>query len=130
MFEHLNDILFHKRGDKLDNVDHETDYSPYMINRWVSMYSDETCQLVNATVNWLHPVFETKTEHYKFMTQVLPVYRKRFIQYIKRPKRDDKPDEGEQNVELLADALELSSREVKYLLQQQHERQHRPNNTN
>lgn len=130
MFEHLNDILFHKRGDKLDNVDHETDYNPYMINRWVSMYSDETCQVVNATANWLHPVFETKTEHYKFMTQILPVYKKRFIQYIKRSKQDQDVDRDEQNVDLLANGLELSTREVKYLLEQQHERQHRPNNTN
>ena len=124
MFEHLNDILFHKRGDKLDNVDHETDYSPYMINRWVSMYSDETCDIVNSTVNWMHPVFVTKTEHYNFMSRVLPVYRKRFIQYIKRPKKSDEPDDEEQNVELLANGLELSKREVKYLIEQQHERQH------
>ena len=66
----------------------------------------------------------TKTDHYKFMKQILPVYRKRFIQYIKRPKKDDEPDPDEQNVELLSNALELSRREVKYLLEQQHERQH------
>ena len=124
MFEHLNDILFHKQGDKLDNVDHESEYNMYMINRWISMYSDETCEIVNSTVNWLHPVFETKTDHYKFMQQILPVYRKRFIQYIKRPKKDDEPNEDEQNVELLSNGLELSKREVKYLLEQQHERQH------
>jgi hypothetical protein len=31
---------------------------------------------------------------------------------------------------LLASTLELSTREVKYLAQQQHERKHRSNNTN
>lgn len=130
MFEHLNDILFHKRGDKLDNVDHETDYNPYMINRWVSMYSDEACHVVNNTVNWLYATFDTKTQHYNFLQRVLPAYRQRYIQYIKKHKPPVTPaTDDEQNVVLLSRNLELSETEVKYLLQQQHEHKHRPNNT-
>ncbi len=130
MFEHLNDILFHKRGNSLGNVDNESDYNQYMINRWVSMYSDETANIVNATVNWMYPVLETKQQHYKFLLKVLPSYHKRYIQYIKKHKNEKQQDsEPETNIELLADTLELSTREVKYLLQQ-HELKHRSNNTN
>lgn len=132
MFEHLNDILFHKRGDCLDNVDHESQYNQYMINRWVSMHSPEAAYVVNATVNWLHPVFETKRQHYDFLLKIVPAYKKKYIQYIKKhkDKHDDQSDDVDVNVDLLANTLELSVREVKYLTQQQHERKHRSNNTN
>lgn len=129
MFNHLNDIMFHKRGDQLNNVDHEADYNMYMINRWVSMYSADTCQVVNATVNWLHPVFETKQQHYNFLCKVLPSYRKKYINYIKKHKSDEKQSDEPDNIDLMSRSVELSRREVKYLLQQQHECQHRSNNT-
>lgn len=131
MFDNLNDILFHKRKDRLDNVDNESEYNQYMVNRWVSMHSAEAAHVINATVNWLYPVFEDKQRHYKFLTELLPRYRKKYIQYIKKAKPvSTDADSDESNVDLLADTLELSRREVKYLVQQQNERKHRSNNTN
>ena len=130
MFNHLNDIMFHKRGDQLNNVDHESDYNMFMINRWVSMYSPDTCHVINSTANWLHPVFETKQQHYNFLCKVLPTYRKKYINYIKKHKVDDKEKQEHEDLELMSRAVELSQKEVKYLLQQRHERQHRSNNTN
>lgn len=131
MFTYLNDILFLKKGDSLENVDSESDYNMYMMNRWVSMYSPEVCTFINATVNWLHPIFETKQYHYQFLLKVLPRYRRKFIQYIKKSKEDN-DEEAEKYAELLSTNLELSKREVKYLIEQQknHERQHRPANPN
>ena len=120
MFDHLNDILFNKRGDQLNNVDHETDYSPYMINRWLSMYSDDMCNIINSTVNWLDPVFKSKRDHYKFLLHMIPRSKRKFIKYIKKHKQTepDKPDPDTPDVNILARNLELSVREVKYLLQQ------------
>ena len=120
MFKHLNDILFDKQGDRLSNVDSEEDYSMFMINRWISMYSSDTCSVINSTVNWLHPIFETKQQHYRFLSKILPTYRKKFIQYIKKNKYEEDTAEDEL-INLLARNLELSKKEVKYLIEQQNE---------
>lgn len=117
MFNYLNDILFNKKGNELSNVDDEQNYNMFMINRWISMYSPDVCNVVNSTVNWLHPVFETKQQHYQFLSKVLPTYRRKFIQYIKKSKNEN--DEEENSISLLSKNLELSEREVKYLLEQQ-----------
>lgn len=121
MFNFLNDILFEKKGDKLSNVDGEQDYSPYMINRWLSMYTPEICNVINSTVNWLYPVFEQKTDHYNFLLKLLPQCNRRYIPYIKRVKepRDNNTSTGEDDyIKLLSRNLELSEREVKYLIEQ------------
>ena len=122
MFTFLNDILFDKKGDKLSNIDGEQDYSPYMINRWISMYTPEICNVINSTVNWLHPVFDRKVDHYNFLIKLLPRCNRKFIPYIKRAK-EPKTSTGndttdDYDVKILCRNLELSEREVKYLIEQ------------
>jgi hypothetical protein len=119
MFPYLNDILFDKKGDKLSNVDNEQEYNIYMINRWVSMYTPDVCNVVNSTVNWLYPIFERKADHYSFLLNLLPKCRRKFIPYIKKAREsDNKRDPEEIDIKLLCKNLELSEREVKYLLEQ------------
>lgn len=133
MFEYLNDILFDKKKDKLSNVDSEQDYNIYMINRWVSMYSPDTCNIINSTVNWLYPIFESKTDHYNFLVRLLPTYRRKYIPYIKKAKEDsNKQETDEIDIKLLCKNLELSEKEVKYLLEQNNnnERKYRSTCTN
>ena len=113
IFDILNDVLFTKKGNLLKNVDEESEFNNYMINRWVSMHSPSLAVVINNTTNWLWSVFETKQEYYKFISTVIPrVFRKR-IHYIKKTKPDDTPKQVE-NIELLAKRLELSQREIKY----------------
>ena len=111
IFNHLNDILFTKRGDSLHNIDHETDFNMYMINRWVSMYSPGLAVVINSTTNWMSSVFETKRDYYRFVCKVLPRVSRKRIHYIKKTK----PETTEQtdNTKLLAKRLELSEREIK-----------------
>lgn len=111
IFDCLNDILFTKRGKLLQNVDDETTFNQYMINRWTSMYSPGMAQLVNNTVNWLYTTFETKQQYYKFVSKVFPRVTQKRIHYIKKAKPDD-VDEIE-NLHLIAKRLELSQREIK-----------------
>ena len=118
MFNILNDILFDKHGNKLSNIDDEQDYNMFMINRWISMYSPEACHIINSTTNWLQPVFETKQQHYKFLSSIFPRYRRKFIQYVKKHKHES-DNEQEECINLMTKNLELSKREVKYLLEQQ-----------
>lgn len=113
IFDFLNDILFTKK-DKFTNVDDESQYNQYLVNRWVSMYSPECALYINNTVNWLYSVFDNKRDHYKFLKSILPRVRYRHIPYIKKVKVDK--EEKDNNIELLAKSLELSQSEVKYLL--------------
>ena len=110
IFDYINDILYHKKGDLLNNVEHESGYNPYMINRWLSMYSPQIANLINLTSNRLYSVFETKSESYKFLLKVLPKSKPRRIGYIKKVKKEKK-DELDV-IETLASSLELSKREI------------------
>lgn len=111
IFDCLNDILFTKRGKLLQNVDDETSFNQYMINRWTSMYSTHMASLVNNTTNWLWSIFETKDQYYKFVLTVFPRVSRKRIHYIKKNKPADTPEHD--NVQLLAKRLELSQREIK-----------------
>ena len=112
IFDILNDILFTKKGNLLKNIDEESSFNNYMVNRWVSMYSPSLAIVINNTGNWLWSVFETKQDYYKFINTIIPRVSRKRIHYIKKVKPEDKPKELE-NVELLAKRLELSQREIK-----------------
>ena len=101
----------------MSNIDDENSYIPYMINRWVSMYSPDHAMIINSTVNWMGQALETKLDHYNFLHSILPKSKWKRINYIKKVKEDK--DEEDNKVQLLASTLELSEREVKYLLEQQ-----------
>ena len=116
IFDQLNDILFSKKKKCLSNIDDENEYIPYMINRWVSMHSPEYATVINSTVNWLYPVFETKIDHYNFLHTILPRSKWKRINYIKKIKEN--PEDKDTNTKLIASSLELSEREVKYYLEQ------------
>ena len=112
IFDYLDDLLFSKEKN-LTNADDEYEYTPYMINRWVSMYSPLMANMINDTTNWLYPILEEKSSHYNFLYSVLPKVKRKHIPYIKKEK--SKPEE-DNNLDLLAQSLELSKREIKYLL--------------
>ena len=116
IFDNLNELLFTKQHEHMNNVDHETDYSPYMINRWISMHSPELATVINGTVNWMHQIFETKSDHYKFLHVVLPCVSRKRIQYIKKQKPDEPESEDKIDVVMLARNLQLSQREVKQMM--------------
>ena len=116
IFDQLNDLVFTKERKCMTNIDHESDYSPYMINRWISMYSPDMAIIINNTANWMYTILETKSDHYNFLHTIIPrSYRKR-INYIKKKKPDKEEQEEDHNVEMLAKNLELSQREVRIML--------------
>ena len=111
IFNFINDILFKKRGDLLDNIDSESEYNPYMVNRWISMYSPDCATIINNTANWLYPIFESKTEQYKFLVDILPSRGRKRITYFKKNKPDFKSSHAN-IISILATNLELSKREI------------------
>ena len=111
IFDFINDILFTKKGDKLDNINDENEFNSYMVNRWTSMYSPEMATIINSTTNWLYPIFEDKRSYYKFLLTVLPKVRRKHIPYVKKAKKTE--SEENINISLIAKRLELSEREIK-----------------
>ena len=71
--------------------------------------------VINNTSNWLHPVFETKEEWYKFYYNILPKCQFRRIFYIKKKKKDQ--DTYDDLVTKIAGNVELSKREINHYIQ-------------
>lgn len=114
IFNFINDILFKKKGDLLDNIDAESEYNPYMINRWISMYSPQMSILINNTTNRYYSVFSTKKDNYKFLVSFLPKSKPYRISYIK--KGNKQVDDKTRVTKVLARNLELSEREINYYI--------------
>ncbi len=127
LFDLLDKLLVSKK--KIDiNIGDETVH-PYIINRWISMYSPQMATIINSTGNWLYSIFNDDTNQYfNFLQKFLPRLQNKRIFYIKKGKKDQENNQEEtDNIKLLAHNLELSEREIKLLLE--YERQHRPTNT-
>ena len=113
IFTHLNNIIHYKKVDP--SIESDNAYNPYMINRWVSMYSPQMATIVNHTVNTYWTVFTSKHQHNKFISGVIPKSKIYRINYIKKSKKD-KSDTVSDIIEYLARKLELSEREIKYYI--------------
>ena len=51
IFTFINDIIFGKKGDVIENVEDEDQFNGYLVNRWVSMYSPDNASIINETTN-------------------------------------------------------------------------------
>lgn len=128
-FNTLNDILFKKKGNQLNNVDHYKDFSPFLINRYASMHSPNMCKIINDTTNRYHSLFEDKRQMYKLYVHLLPKLPQTFIRYIKKKKVDKDTIDVEEveRLDALAKGLELSKKEISTYIQ--YEREHRSTST-
>ena len=115
IFDYINNILFHKKELDIE-TDGESQFSGYLANRWISMYSPGLAVIVNNSTNWLYPVFETKQQYYKFLLTIIPKVQQRYIKYIKKVKTESIEEDNEEDIAILAKNLEMSKREVKLYL--------------
>jgi hypothetical protein len=115
IFEILNDIIVTKKGNLLDNVEDEDQFIPYIVCRWLSMYSPEYAQIINETTNKHYNVFDTKKEWYEYLIKILPKGSPGRIHYIKKEKRKD-INNFDEIVKFLAKRFEISRREVEQYL--------------
>jgi len=114
LFTYLNNIIHYKRVDR--SVESDSMYNQYMINRWISMYSPQAATIVNHTTNTYWSVFQSKYDHLKFISGVIPKSKIYRINYIKKSKKDE-GDESTEIVDFLSKKLELSKREIKYYIE-------------
>jgi hypothetical protein len=109
IFDFISSTLFTKQKTCLNSVDEEGEFSPYMLNRWASMYSPSVAVVCNVLNKYLG-VFESKRDLYNLFVAALPKVSSRRIMYIKKVKETKK--EENPDIELVASNLELSEREI------------------
>jgi len=84
IFDIIDGIAFSKKADLLDSADAEKQYSPFLVNRWLSMLDPIAAKIVNITVNRNLKQLNTPQDQYKFLLNALPKFRKQRITYIKK----------------------------------------------
>lgn len=109
IFDFISDIIFLKKKNCLVTVDDETAFTPFLVNRWLSMYSAPVAKISNILNKYLG-VFESKSELYSLFVALYPKLPNKKINYFKRKKEEVK--EKDNVIPLLAKSYELSQREI------------------
>ena len=109
IFQHLANITHLKIDPKTYTESDWKSYSPYMINKWLSMYKDYTYLLDYTQKYYSLP----KEIHYKMLSGILPK-KKVFTKYIKGKKADKYNPEL---VDILHQHFEVSKDEIKDYIQ-------------
>ena len=110
-FDNLKNIIYNKDRSLLEGELDYKNFSLYMINKWISFYSNEMCGIINKLSNTSNKVFDDNKYWYKFLFGVIPTLRYRRINYVRR--NIDKPNKVSIEVlSFLANQMELSQREV------------------
>lgn len=113
IFDYISDILFTKKKNLLNTVDEESEFTPFLVNRWLSMYSTSVAQDCNIINKYLS-IFDSKKELYSLFHAVFLKHPSRKINYFKRTKSEKTEDNG--LVQRIAASKELSQREIKEYL--------------
>jgi hypothetical protein len=107
IFDFISDILFTKKKNCLSNIDYESVFSPFMLNRWISMYNNTLaikCNLLNKYTSF------SKSDMYSLFINIFDRVPVKKITYFKKIKNNTESEDD--NTGLLAKALELSTREL------------------
>ena len=109
IFDFIEATIFTKNKELLQSSDDEKEFSPYMVNRWLSMYSPQMCNVVNETTNKYSVIFDNKKDLFDFYVSVLPSVSFKRVSYIKKSSKEDKEFK---HIDLIANTRQTSQREV------------------
>ena len=103
--------LFFAKSKNIEEVNSDSlvQFSPFMVNRWLSFYDNNKTIFVNETLNKFHSLFEDKNETYKFYNNLIPQCRFKKINYIKKNKEKVEEDS---TISVIARNNMLSVREI------------------
>lgn len=118
MFDYLNKVLFKTKGPDTSNIQESEEFIPFMIQRWGSMHSPEIANLINETSNRHWPALSDKEMWFNYMHGIIPNCRFKRISYIKKKKDTEEKAKNKDNVNKVANNLEISSREVNQYIEQ------------
>jgi len=108
VFDYLKDIVVTKRGDLSLQ-----EYSPYMINRWLSFMNPQFSSLLNECNR--QQLLEDKALHYKTVIALVP-RRKHLPRFSYIKKVQEKKTEEDKRIEAMAQSLEISKREIREMM--------------
>jgi hypothetical protein len=118
IFEFLSDIISKKSGTTLEDSEREKEFIPFLIQRWLSMYSTEFVYILNCSTNSFWRVFKDKQDWYKYFLCMIPRSSNRGIKYIKKVKKEHTTKGVDKDkIQFLAERLELSQREISQYVQ-------------
>ena len=118
MFDHLNKILFKTKSLINENLNEDSEFQPYLVHRWCSMYSVEIARLLNQTSNLHWPSLQNNIEWFMYLDSIIPKTRFKRINYIKKRKETVTNKDQKQTLLKVADKLEISSRELNQYIEQ------------
>lgn len=105
IFDHLTNLTTEKKSfDPLNNEQNKS-YTPYMINRFISM-----CELYLPIVNEINKYNISKKTHYEYYLSALPK-RKQFFKYISKGK-----DVNKDKKELISKYFDCGTRDTELYL--------------
>lgn len=113
MFNIITQIL-HKKDVSELSMEMEHEFSPYMIQRWCSMYSNDMIGFINDSTNLIRGGLDTNNQWYKLFMSVYPTLSYKRIKYIKKNKESDTRlgEDMSDVIKLLAEEHQMSIREV------------------
>lgn len=120
IFSFINDILYKKSGNVMEKKELETEFQPFMIQRWISFYSSSYAKLLNVSINKVYKGVKDKSQLYKLFLSVVPKAKFKKLQYIKKSSKTDKNLDSnlEQAIEMFANVNQISKREVKQYMEE------------
>ena len=116
-FDYINSILYKKELRLLEGINFDQEFQPYLIQRWLSMYSPEICNILNETSNKQYGIFENKEMWFDYFDTIIPKMKYSRLEYIKKVNKKAKRNkEDDKIIEFLAKNSELSQREIKQMV--------------
>lgn len=117
IFEQIDDIVVKKENRLANNLEDESEFIPYMLQRWLSMYSPQYAEILNISVNKMWKVMEDKQMWYKFFTAIVPRGHPKHIAYIKKAAKTPQKKINDEIIKILSEQFELSQREIKLYIE-------------
>jgi len=110
IFEFISNIAFSKNKNCLNTVEEESEFQPYLVNRWLSMYSPDLAKIANVINKYLG-IFDSKKDLYTLFCSTYPKVPYKKIMYFKKNK-EQKDTQNDEIISLISRNKELSKREI------------------
>jgi len=85
LFQYINNLLFNKKQNMTHKDQCSDSLNGFVLNRWISFYDKENCQIVNEHCNRQH-IAEDVDLLSKFLMLFVPKKQYKKINYIKKVK--------------------------------------------
>jgi len=116
IFDLIKDILYKKSGDLLAKEEFQSEFQPFILQRWLSMHSNLNVRILNVTTNKVYKAIADKEQWYKLFITTLPKAKFKKFSYIKKSsstRKSEPKTNMEQAIKLVAQKHKISEREVK-----------------